>query len=185
MQHQTSPQVLANKFSRKKLLDLLYKFMLAVGGSFLIAIAAQIVVPLFPVPVTLQTLAVLFIAITCGSRVGTAAVAIYILEGASGLPVFAGGTGLLAGPSCGYLFGFLLTAFVSGYLCEHGWKRNFFTVFLAGFVGLLFTYAMGLAVLSLYVGWHSAITLGVVPFILAAILKLIFLATVISSLRKN
>ena len=95
----------------------LKKAALIVAGSLFIAIAAQVTVPFFPVPMTLQTLAVLLVGATFGMRMGGATLVAYLAEGAMGLPVFAkGGFGIAAlmGPSGGYLFGFVLAAVIVG-----------------------------------------------------------------------
>ena len=86
-------------------------------GTILLAVSAKIQTPLAPVPVTMQTFAVLLIGMAFGYRIGTAIVIIYLIEGAFGLPVFAKGGGLIyfQGPTSGYLFGFIFGAFFSGY----------------------------------------------------------------------
>ncbi|MCC2666321.1 MAG: biotin biosynthesis protein BioY [Gammaproteobacteria bacterium] len=156
--------------------------VLALVGSALIALAAQFSVPVQPVPITLQTLAVLFVAMAYGWRLGLTSVALYICEGLLGLPVFAEGKfglAVLIGPSGGYIFGWLLAAFVSGFLVQNGWGKNWLGVFCAGLLGTIAMYGLGLPVLSAYVGWSQAMTLGVAPFLLGDLFKIIFLAFVI------
>lgn len=100
---------------------------LVVAGSLLVALLAQVSIPLpfTPVPVTGQTLGVLLVGGALGSRLGAASLALYLGEGAIGLPVFAGGVGgLPVGPTGGYLVGFVLMAYVVGYLAERGWDRS-------------------------------------------------------------
>src|SRR5690606_1214363 len=91
-------------------------------GTLVIALAAKVNVPVWPVPVTLQGLAIAALAAAFGARIGVATVALYLLEGAFGLPVFATGGGLayLVGPTGGFLLGFLLMAGIIGYAADRG-----------------------------------------------------------------
>lgn len=111
---------------------------LVLGGSLLVALCAKIQIPVSPVPLTLQTFAVILVGASLGSRRGAAALVAYLLEGAAGLPVFAmpvAGLGYFAGPTAGYLFAFPLAAFVVGYLSERGWDRRFWTAMVALSIG--------------------------------------------------
>ena len=96
--------------------SLVSKALLVLGGSALIAVAAQVQVPMIPVPMTLQTLAVLLVGLSLGARMGAATLIAYLAEGAAGLPVFAGGANgvALAGPTAGFLFGFVGMAWIAG-----------------------------------------------------------------------
>src|SRR5829696_3938407 len=103
--------------------------LLVVGASLLIAIAAQVAIPLpfTPVPLTLQPLAVIFVGVALGSTRGAAAAALYLLEGFAGLPVFAsghGGAAMLIAPSAGYLYSYPLAAFAAGFVSERGWGSS-------------------------------------------------------------
>ena len=117
--------------------------ILTLAGSTLIALCAQVSVPFYPVPVTMQTFAVFLIGLTYGWRLGGITVALYLVEGAIGLPVFAGGKGgmiVLMGPTAGYLYGFLLAAVACGWFAERGFDRSYFRLIvplLAGNVLLL------------------------------------------------
>ena len=96
-------------------------------GTALLTVSAKVQVPLPYVPMTLQTLVVLLIGASYGWRLGGATVAAYLIEGAMGLPVFAGptaGIGYLMGPTGGFLFGFLAAAIVMGFMAERGWDRS-------------------------------------------------------------
>src|SRR5256885_3813912 len=111
--------------------SLLWKLALVLAGSALIALAAQVRIPLpfSPVPVTGQTFAVLLVAAALG-RLGLASVIAYLIEGAAGLPVFAGGTfgvTTIVGPTGGYLIGFALAAAIVGSAAEQGWDRHLVT----------------------------------------------------------
>jgi biotin transport system substrate-specific component len=96
--------------------------LVVLGGSALVALAAQISVPFFPVPMTLQTLAVLLVGLTCGARLGALALIAYLIEGAAGLPVFAQfRNGIaFAGPTAGFLVGFVMMAFLAGLVVDLG-----------------------------------------------------------------
>ena len=105
---------------------LLKKSALVLGGSLLIAAAAQVSVPFYPVPLTLQTLAVLLVGLTLGSRLGALTLLVYLGEGAAGLPVFAGAgaSASLIGPTAGFLFGFVAMAWLAGLAVERGVARG-------------------------------------------------------------
>jgi biotin transport system substrate-specific component len=112
--------------------------VLVAVGTALMALSAKVSLPLPYVPMTLQTLVVLMIGAAYGWRLGSATMIAYLLEGALGLPVFArpvGGLAPLVGPTAGYLFGFVLAAFVTGYLAERGWDRNVTRLFAAMAIG--------------------------------------------------
>src|SRR3989454_10731744 len=115
-------------------LDLVRQVGLVIGFSLLTALSAQIVIPIGPVPITGQTFAVLLTGALLGSRLGAMAMIAYLIEGASGLPFFAGGmAGLphLLGPTGGYLVAFPAAAFITGAFAEHGWDRRFFPAVVA------------------------------------------------------
>ena len=107
---------MALAFPQSNNTNLLKNIIIVISGSIFIALSAQVIVPFEPVPVTLQTLAVLIIGLSFGSKLGLATVFTYLLEGAVGLPVFAYGASTLAliGPTAGFLFGFLLMVYVAG-----------------------------------------------------------------------
>src|SRR5687767_14138947 len=113
---------------------------LVVAFSLLTALAAQIVIPTGPVPITGQTFAVLLTGALFGSRLGAIAMIVYLIEDASGLPFFyGGGAGLahLFGPTVGYLLSFPAAAFITGAFAEQGWDRKFPTAAAAMAVGSL------------------------------------------------
>lgn len=152
---------------------------LVVAGSWLMAAAAQVQIPLWPVPVTGQTFGMLLLGALLGSRKGAAAMLAYLGQGAVGLPFFAGGAaGLarLAGPTGGYLGGMVLTAFLVGFLCERGWDRRFYTAVPAMLAGNLILYAFGLPWLALFVGWGQVVEVGFLPFVSGDILKIVLAA---------
>ena len=156
---------------------------LVLGGSLLIAAAAQlqIALPFSPVPITAQTFAVLLIAALFGSKRGSATVATYLTVGAWGLPVFAGGAfGImrLVGPTAGYLAGFLAAAYVVGLLSERGWDRKLWTAATGMIIGNAIIYAAGILWLSRFVGWEAVLRTGFLPFLPGDAPKIV-LATVL------
>ncbi|UCF00428.1 MAG: biotin transporter BioY [Planctomycetota bacterium] len=162
-----------------------YDISLIIVGSLLIGLCAQIKVwlPISPVPVTLQTFAVLMIGAVLGPRRGSLCVLAYIIEGAAGLPVFAAGAGLavLSGPTGGYLVGFLAAAYITGYLAKKGWDRQVGTTVLAMLLGNLSIYAFGLFWLSCLIGAKKALVVGLYPFIVGDCLKIALAAVVLPS----
>lgn len=121
--------------------------LLALGGAALIAAATQISVPFFPVPMTLQTLAILVIGFSFGARLGTATLLTYLGYGAIGLPVFAGGMNGLAfaGPTAGFLAGFVLMAGLAGLAAERGIARGAVSTALVALALSALLYIPGIA----------------------------------------
>ena len=149
---------------------------LIVGASLLTAAAARIAVPLpwSPVPLTGQTFAVLLTGAALGLRRGVLAQALYLVEGAMGLPFFAGGLGgplAFAGPSGGFLVAFPLAAAATGMLAEHGWDRRFGTMLAAMLLGSAVILVSGLAVLSHFVPEERLLAAGLLPFLPGDVLK--------------
>jgi biotin transport system substrate-specific component len=145
---------------------------LALAGVALLALSARVIIPLpfTPVPVTGQTFAVLLIAAAYGARRGLATIALYILAGIAGLPVFAAIPGAA---SYGYIAGFALAALVVGWLAERGWDRTLLRSILAMLAGEAVIYLCGLVWLARFVGWGDVIALGLAPFIVGDALKLL------------
>ena len=139
----------------------------ALALSALIALSAHVKVPFWPVPMTLQTMAVMGIAGLFGAQLGVAAMLAYLVEGALGLPVFASGVGaqVLAGPTAGYLAGMLVAAWIVG-SARGGWMRA-----AAILAGTAVIYAFGVAWLSTMIGMQKAITAGMLPFLLGDAVK--------------
>lgn len=153
-----------------------------VGFSLLTALAAQIVVPVGPVPITGQSFAVLLTGALLGSRLGAAAMIVYVAEGASGLPFFYGGNGglqHLLGPTGGYLVAFPAAAFVTGAFAEHGWDKRYFTAAAAMAIGSLVIMLGGWAWLSQFTGPQVALHQGVLQFIPGDIVKILLAAAVL------
>lgn len=155
---------------------LLYDTMLVAGGSILVALSAQICIPVpfSPIPITGQTLSVLLLGALLGSRRGALSLAAYLAEGASGWPVFSGASGglvHLTGPTAGYLAGFVPAAFLTGLLAERGWDRTKKTALAAMVLGNAVIYAFGLAWLGLFTGAGRVLSLGLTPFLAGDLLK--------------
>jgi biotin transport system substrate-specific component len=155
-----------------------------VGFSLLNALAAQVAIPIGPVPITGQTFAVTLTGALLGSRLGAAALIIYLVEGVSGLPFFAqGGSGLqtLLGPSGGYLVSFPAAAYITGAFAEHGWDKRFLTAAAAMAIGSAVILLAGWAWLSQFMPFDTAFRAGVQPFIIGDIVKIVLAAAVLPS----
>jgi len=145
-------------------------------GSALLAVSAKIQVPFYPVPMTMQTLVVLLIGAAYGWRLGGATVALYLVEGAWGLPVFAGpvaGIGYMAGPTGGFLMGFLAAAMVTGLMAERGWDRSLGRVLamMAGGHAVIFVFGLAWLAPMFQFDFGRAWAAGVAPFYAATVLK--------------
>lgn len=151
--------------------------VLMVAGSALLTISAKVQVPLPYVPMTLQTMVVLLIGASYGWRLGGATVALYLAEGAMGMPVFANtpplpaGIGYFAGPTGGFLFGFLLAALVMGAMAERGWDRTLGRVVVMMTIGHALIFVVGLAWLSALMPFAKAWAVGAAPFVAATVVK--------------
>lgn len=159
--------------------------VLALAGSLLLAASAKAQLPMWPVPMTMQTFVVLVIGMSYGARLAGATVALYLLEGALGLPVFAGtpekGIGLayMAGPTGGYLAGFAIAAIAMGWLAERGWDRSLPYSVAAMTIGTVVQLVPGVAWLSVLIGFDKAVAVGLMPFLVGAVLKLALAAAVL------
>jgi len=161
------------------------KALVMVAGSLMIALGAQISVPMLPVPMTLQTLAVLLVGLTAGSRLGAGAVLAYLAEGAMGLPVFAGGgAGLawLAGPTAGFLWGFVGVAFLAGLLAERGLTRSLVATFIGAVLISALLYVPGVLWLTAAtpLDMGGAVSRGMVPFLLGDAVKAAVAALIVT-----
>lgn len=144
-------------------------------GSLFLALCAQVQIPLRPVPITLQTLGVMMLAISQGGLKAGCSVVLYLLEATIGLPVLAGAISnplWMIGPRAGYLFSFPIAAYVVGRMLEYRWSTSLAWILLSLFCGEVIIYSMGAGWLSLFIGLQSAIALGIVPFIPTCCLKI-------------
>ena len=159
------------------------KAILAIVGTAVLALSAKVQIPFWPVPMTMQTFVVLVLGMAYGARLGAVTVGLYLIEGAAGLPVFATGSGLayIAGPTGGYLIGFLLASYVIGMLANGGWDRSMTKTLGAMLAGTVIIFFLGIAWLSTFIGFEKAIAAGLIPFLLSEGLK-ISLAVIIMPL---
>lgn len=172
----------AGEISSKYQASILRNTTVVIGGSLLLALASKISIPFEPVPITLQSMAVFFIAMMFGSRLAVATLLCYFAELACGLPFASGfktGLPLLFGPTGGYIFGWMFAAALSGFLVERGWGKSRVGCFFAQILGSIPMYVLGVVVLSQFVGLKAAIDLGLTPFILGDILKISALSLIL------
>ena len=155
-------------FKQTKLIKYIF---IALLGSILLAVSSKIKIPFYPVPMTMQTLVVLFIGICFGWKLGVATISLYLFEGIIGLPVFSGtpekGLGLVyfTGPTMGYLVGFMVTAYLVG---KFTYSKNLILNFLKIVFATSFIYILGMLWLGTLIGWEKPIfKLGAQPFLLA------------------
>ncbi|MDO5642970.1 MAG: biotin transporter BioY [Paracoccus sp. (in: a-proteobacteria)] len=161
--------------------SLLLNTVLVLAGSALVAMSAQISVPMFPVPMTLQTLAISLIGLTYGARLAAVTMLAYLAEGAMGLPVFANGAAGIAplmGPTAGFLWGFVAMAWLTGRMVEAGFDRGFLRLLVAAFVPAMLLFVPGTLALKLVLGlsWQAAAMGGMVPFLIGAVVKAVIAA---------
>ena len=166
---------------------------LVLAGTALLVISAKISVPFYPVPMTLQTLAVMAIAAAYGLRLGTMTVVAYLAEGLVGLPVFTAtppapaGPLYFLGPTGGFLVGFIALALIVGYAADRGWDRSFARLFGAMIAADVVVFILGFAWLALFaqagshtgIGFAGAWTYGVMPFLLGDLLKIALAAALV------
>lgn len=162
-------------------LDWTRSVALVFAFSLLTALAAQIVIPIGPVPITGQTFAVLLTGALLGSRLGALAMIAYLVEGASGLPFFYGGhggIGHLLGPTGGYLVAFPAAAFITGAFAEHGWDRRFLTAAAAMAIGSVVIMLSGWTWFSLSTNTSPLVSfqISLVKFIPGDIVKILLAA---------
>lgn len=166
--------------------DAIRPALLTLGGSLAIAASAQIQVPMQPVPMTMQSLVVLLIGIAYGPRLGAATVMLYLLEGLVGLPVFAGfkaGPAALAGPTGGFLIGFVPAAALAGWLAARGWARNVWRSVATFVAGHAVLFASGVTWLGLLIGFERAVMLGLLPFLPGTVVKAALGAALVVAMR--
>jgi len=175
---------------RSGALDIARQAALVIGATLFVAVCAHIYLPLpgTPVPLTVQNLAVLLVGLSLGSRRGFLAMALYLAEGASGLPVFSptgpGGIAQLIGPTAGYLIAYPFVAALAGFIFERG-KPTFSRAAIAAISGEILLFASGIS--WLYFLTHSlarAISLGLYWFIFAEIMKVMLAAGAVNTWRR-
>lgn len=164
-------------------LDWTRSVSLVIAFSLFNAVAAQIAIPIGPVPITLQTFAVTLTGALLGSRLGAAALITYLIEGAAGLPFFAGSAGgitVVFGPTGGYLVSFPAAAYITGAFAEHGWDRRFLSAVAAMTTGSIVILLSGWAwLMVLRSSPVDAFMIGIAPFIVGDIVKILLAAAVL------
>ena len=167
---------------------ILRNVFIALMGTVLLAISSKIKIPFYPVPMTMQTLVILFLGIALGWKLGVATVALYLFEGIVGLPVFSGspekGIGIIyfTGPTMGYLIGFLFTAYFAG---SFNFSKNLFIKFFQISFSVSFIYIFGILWLGTLIGWEKPLfQLGVQPFLLAEFFKVLIVLFSLSQIKK-
>ena len=157
-------------------------------GSILLTISSKIKIPFYPVPMTMQTFVVLFLGMSFGYKVGLATVGLYLVEGIIGLPVFSNspekGVGFVyfTGPTMGYLIGFLFATFLAGYF---NFKGNILNNFIKLLISVSTIYILGVFWLGSLIGWDKPIMqLGVTPFLLAELFKIVILTLLTKNILK-
>ena len=162
--------------------------LISILGSILLTISAKIKIPFYPVPMTMQTFVVLFLGISFGYKVGVTTIILYLLEGIVGLPVFSNspekgiGIAYFVGPTMGYLIGFIFASFLAGYF---KYSSNYLINFLKILISTSIIYIFGIIWLGTLIGWDKPILqLGVFPFLLAELFKILLLTLLVSKIIK-
>ena len=164
-----------------------YAFI-ALIGSIALAISSKVKIAFYPVPMTMQTLVVIMIGAAFGWKLGLATVSLYLFEGIIGLPVFSGtpekGIGLVyfTGPTMGYLVGFIIAVYFAG---KFNYDDNLFKTFFKLTFAISFIYLFGILWLGNLIGWDKPIfKLGVQPFLLAELFKILIVTLTIKQFKK-
>ncbi len=167
---------------------ILKTFIVIFLGTIFLTVSAKLKIPFYPVPMTMQTFVVLFLGLAFGYKIGLTIVSVYLLEGIIGIPVFSNspekGVGLVyfTGPTMGYLIGFLLAVFFTGYL---NFTKNILIIFIKLIFSVSTIYLLGVIWLGTLIGWEKPILeLGVTPFLLAELFKISLLTLLASKIIK-
>ncbi len=165
---------------------------LVVAGTALVAVLAQVAIPLWPVPVTGQTLAVLLVGASLGAARGAASLSLYAILGAVGLPIYSdssSGWSVLLGPTGGYIIGFIISAAVVGWAAERSWDRGWYKPIITFVGGSLVVFAIGLPWLAVSLGQlglpndlQSVLIAGFYPFIIGGLIKAAIAAALLPAL---
>ena len=167
---------------------LIKSLVVVILGSIALTISAKIKIPFYPVPMTMQTFVVLFLGISLGHKIALATIGLYLIEGIAGLPVFSNspekGVGLIyfTGPTMGYLIGFLTACYLASKIKN---SDNFFVILLKLTIATSTIYILGLIWLGTLIGWEKPIfSLGVAPFLLAELFKILLLSLISKKILK-
>ena len=171
---QTPPLAAATPLRAMAARSWVWRVAAILAGSWLIALSARINVPMWPVPMTMQTFAVLLVGALGGARLGAQTLAAYLAQGAASLPMFASGAGLayMAGPTGGYLMGFLLAAILVGWLADRGWNGSVLRLAGSALLGHAIIFLLGVGWLATIVsGVEAAVAAGLTPFLPGMVAK--------------
>ena len=167
----------------------LKEILTVLSAALLLSVSGQISIPMHPVPLTFQSVTVIFIGMALGARLGFYSVLTYIAAGFLGLPVFSSfysAPAIFFAPDLGYIIGFLPAVVLSGFLAQMGFAKSILSSFIAGLLGTVIIFSLGIIVLVHYTGgFHQAVALGVMPFIISEPVKLLALSLFIPRLWKN
>ncbi len=160
--------------------------VLALFGTLLLAISSKVQVPFWPVPMTMQTFVIFLIGMTYSVRLSFATVALYLLEGAAGLPVFASGGGIayLTGPTAGYLYGMLLASVVISHFANLGFSKTYLKSVISLIAGSIVIFSIGILYLGSIIGYQKAIVAGLLPFIPSELFKIALAVALIPTIQK-
>ncbi|MCX8597609.1 MULTISPECIES: biotin transporter BioY [unclassified Gilliamella] len=166
------------------------KLCATTGAALLLGLAANISIPTYPVPFTLQSLAVLLIGAFLGRKLGTLTILQYLFLGAMGLPLFANGSGgimALASPSSGYLYGYIFSAYLAGFAAEKGYDRHFILGLIAFACAhqLLFVFGVVYLMGYMHISLIEALKVGYLPFVGVDAVKFIIATCVMFSLWRH
>lgn len=166
------------------------KLCATTGAALLLGLAANISIPTYPVPFTLQSLAVLLIGAFLGRKLGALAILQYLFLGAMGLPLFANGSGgimALASPSSGYLYGYIFSAYLAGFAAEKGYDRHFILGLIAFACAhqLLFVFGVVYLMGYMHISLIEALKVGYLPFVGVDAAKFIIATCVMFSLWRH
>ena len=167
---------------------ILRNVFIALMGTVFLAVSSKIKIPFYPVPMTMQTFMILFLGIALGWKLGVATVTLYLFEGIIGLPVFSSspekGVGIVyfTGPTMGYLIGFVFTVYFAG---SFNFSKNLFIRFLQLSFSISFIYILGVLWLGTLIGWEKPLfQLGVQPFLLAELFKILIILISLPKIKK-
>lgn len=179
------PTLVDQFFARRLATDLI----LLTAGAALVALSAQLTIPMWPVPITAQTLAVLLVGAALGTVRGALSLTLYAAAGALGAPVFSeasSGVDELTGPTGGFIIGFILAAGLAGWLAQRGWDHRLLTALAAMALAAAVPYVPGLPWLGFWLGQAGAandllavLDAGLFPFIIGAVVKLVLAALIL------
>ncbi len=180
-------RILINKLkSFENINETVLYILLALFGSLILAMSSKVQVPFWPVPMTMQTFVIFLIGMTYGIRLSFATVALYLFEGALGLPVFASGAGIayLTGPTAGYLYGMLFASAAISYLSDLGFSKTYLKATFSLIIGSIIIFVFGIIYLGSIIGYQKAIAAGLLPFIPSELFKIALAVSLIPTIQK-